>query len=145
MNRFWNFAAVASLLAFSSAPATAKAKEDVPNTLSQGMVQLMLRVGETSQLQVIDAFGGPNITTIDASGSEVWVYDRHATISSDSSGGFSINMGIGGGFGGALGLGGLGFGSKKSKSETSTRSMTLIIKFDSRKVVSDFKSRSSSF
>jgi len=145
MSRSGYFVAVASLLSVGSAPAMAMAKDDAPNTLSQGMVQLTLRVGETSQLQVIEAFGGPNITTIDSSGSEVWVYDRHATIASDSSGGFSINMGIAGGLGGALGLGGLGFGSKKSKSEISTRSMTLIIKFDGKKVVSDFKSRSSSF
>jgi len=39
----------------------------------------------------------------------------------------------------------LGFSNRKSKSTQSSRAMTLIIKFDANKVVSDFKSRSSSF
>ena len=38
-------------------------------------------------------------------------------------------------------VGGLGFGKKKSKSETSQRTTTLIIKFSEGKVVSDFRSR----
>ena len=83
--------------------------------------------------------------TVDGTGQEVWIYDRHATITSDSSGGFSIGIGVGGGDGGVGAVGGLGFGKKKSKSETSQRTMTLVIKFDNAKVVSDFRSRSSSF
>ncbi len=116
-----------------------------PNTLTHGMVQMTLRVGKTTQSEILDAFGGPNITTIDGQGNEMWVFDRHATVTSDSSSGFSIGMLVGGLGGGAGGVGGLGFGKRKSKSSESSRSMTLIIKFDSGKIVSDFKSRSSSF
>jgi outer membrane protein assembly factor BamE (lipoprotein component of BamABCDE complex) len=133
----------ASLLACGVVtPAAAK---DESNRLTQGMVQLTLKVGVTTQAQVIDAFGAPNIATLDGSGQEMWVYDRHATVSYDKSSGFSIGIfgGAGGGGGGAVG--GLGFGSRKSRSEQSSRSMTLIIKFDNSKVVSDFQSRSSSF
>lgn len=130
-----------------SFPAMAKDRKppDDPNTLTHGMVQMTLRVGQTTQAEILETFGAPNITTIDASGQEMWVYDRHATVTTDSSGGFSIGLGgiVGGGDGGGAGI--LGFGKSKSKSETSTRSMTLIIKFDSHKVVSDFRSRSSSF
>ncbi|HKT84950.1 MAG TPA: hypothetical protein VJQ77_02560 [Novosphingobium sp.] len=115
------------------------------NTLTHGMVQMTLQVGHTSQADVLEAFGAPNITTVDAQGSEMWVYDRHATVTSNNSGGFSIGLGVGGGGDGVGGLGGLGFGKKKSKSETSSRTMTLIIKFNSAKIVSDFRSRSSSF
>lgn len=113
--------------------------------LTNGMVSMTVRVGETSQAQLLETFGAPNITTIDGSGQEVWVYDRQATVESSSSSGFSIGMLLGAGGSGVAGGGGLGFGSRKGKSETSSRSMTLIIKFDSRKIVSDFKSRSSSF
>lgn len=113
--------------------------------LTHGMVQMTLRVGQTTQAQILETFGAPNITTIDGSGDEMWVYDRHATVSSDSSGGFSIGLGIGGGGDGVVAGGGLGFGKRKSKSESSSRSMTLIIKFNSAEVVSDFRSRSSSF
>lgn len=119
--------------------------QDSANTLSHGMVQMTLRVGQTTQAEVLETFGAPNITTMDATGQEMWVYDRHATVTSDKSGGFSIGLGIGGGGGGVGALGGLGFGQKKSKSESSSRTMTLIIKFNGAKIVSDFRSRSSSF
>ena len=118
---------------------------DSPNTLTHGMVQMTVRVGETRQSDILETFGGPNVTTIDGSGREVWVYDRHATVTADKSSGFSIGMFVGGGGGGVGAGGGLGFGKKKSKSEQSSRSMTLIIKFDSNGIVSDFRSRSSSF
>lgn len=124
--------------------APAFAKEE-PNSLTTGMVQMTLRVGETSQAQVLEAFGAPNITTVDGNGQEMWVYDRQATVSTDSSSGFSIGMLLGAGGDGIAGGGGLGFGKRKSRSESSSRTMTLILKFNSQKVLSDFKSRSSSF
>lgn len=141
------FAAVAlgALVLAQPAIAGKQPEPSDPNTLTHGMAQLTLHVGQTTQMDVLNAFGAPNITTLDGDGQEVWVYDRHATVTSDSSGGFSIGLGIGGGGGGVGGVGGLGFGKKKSKSESSQRTMTLVIKFNSAKVVSDFRSRSSSF
>lgn len=133
---------VAAALAAVSVNASA---QDEQNKLTHGMVQMTVKVGVTSQGQIIETFGAPNITTIDGSGQEMWVYDRHATVSYDKSSGFSIGMLLGGGGGGVGGAGGLGFGSRKSKSTESSRTMTLIIKFDANKVVSDFRSRSSSF
>ena len=139
------FAVVAGVAVLLSAPvAPASAKEDA-NPLTHGMVQMTVRVGATTQAEILETFGAPNVTTIDGTGQEMWVYDRQATVTSDSSSGFSIGMLIGAGGGDVGGGGGLGFGKKKSRSETSSRSMTLIIKFDSKKVVSDFRSRSSSF
>jgi hypothetical protein len=141
--RYW-VAAVSLGLASLSSAGSAGAPESA-NTLTHGMVQMTLRVGQTTQAEVIESFGAPNIMTMDAAGNEMWVYDRHATVSRDSSGGFSIGLGIGGGGSGVGGVGGLGFGKQKSKSESSSRTMTLIIKFDAGKVVSDFRSRTSSF
>ena len=136
--------AVSALIALTSVAQFAVAK-DAANSLTHGMVQMTLRVGQTSQAEVIEAFGAPNITTMDAAGDEMWVYDRHATVTTDKSGGFSIGLGILGGDGGVGAGGGLGFGKKKSKSTSSSRTMTLVIKFNSAKIVSDFRSRSSSF
>lgn len=130
-------------------PMVATAKEqkpaEQPNTLTHGMAQMTLRVGETKQYQVLEAFGGPNITTLDGAGNEVWIYDRFATVSASNSSSFSIGMLLGAGGGNVAGGGGLGFGKSKAQGSQSTRSMTLIIKFDGTKTVSDFKSRSSSF
>jgi len=135
-------------IAVTSAPAHAKKKEaveDSANTLTHGMAQMTLKVGTTTQLEVVEAFGAPNITTLDAEGQEVWIYDRHATVTASSASSFSIGMLLGAGGGGVGGGGGLGFGKAKSKSSETQRTMTLIIKFGADKRVSDFKSRSSSF
>jgi hypothetical protein len=126
-------------------PSNGLMAQETKNNLTHGTVQMNLKVNETTQLQVVEAFGAPNITTIDGSGQEVWIYNRHATVSESKEKGFSIGM-LFGGVGGAVGGGaGGGFNSSKSGFEESTRQMTLIIKFGSNKVVSDFKSRSSSF
>jgi hypothetical protein len=132
------------ILLIGCLPGAAVAKDDA-NTLTHGMVQMTIKVGETRQLEILETFGGPNITTIDGQGREVWVYDRHATVTADKTSGFSIGMLLGAGGSGVGGGGGLGFSNKKSKSSQSTRTMTLVIKFNDEKIVSDFKSRSSSF
>jgi len=136
-------------LAASSASVEAFAKDrnqdDSANTLTHGMAQMTLHVGLTTQTEVLEAFGSPNITTLDAQGQEVWVYDRQATVTSSGSSGFSIGMLLGAAGGNVGGGGGLGFGSSKSRTSQTQRTMTLIIKFGSDKKVTDFKSRSSSF
>ena len=131
-------------LALAVTPVGVAAKED-KNSLTHGMVQMTLRVGETSQAEVLEAFGAPNISTVDGVGGEYWVYERHVTVSSDSSSGFSIGMLLGAGGGSVGGGAGLGFGKSKSKASQSSRAMTLVIKFGQDKRVADFKSRSSSF
>ena len=138
-------AAAMFLTAMILTPAQARDQDNAQNMLTHGMVQMTLHIGSTTQEEVLETFGAPNITTIDGQGQEVWVYDRQATVSSAGSSGFSIGMLLGG-TGGAVGGGsGLGFGSSKSNSSSTQRTMTLIIKFGSDKKVIDFKSRSSSF
>ena len=133
-------------LALGSVAALASAKDKADqNMLTHGMVQMTLKVGFTTKGKIIETYFTPNITTVDGSGREMWVYDRHATVSYDKASGFSIGMLLGGGGDGVGGGGGLGFSNRKSKSTESSRTMTLIIKFDQNKVVNDFQSRSSSF
>lgn len=136
---------LATILVSALVYSAAAAEPPKPDPLTQGMVRLTIKVGATTQAEVLETFGAPNITTMDGNNQEVWVYDRHATVTSDSSSGFSV--GILGGVGGGSGVGGagLGFGKTKSRAETSTRTMTLIIKFNNAHIVSDFKSRSSAF
>lgn len=141
-------AAIALVGLFIASTVSAKDRAEAPdsaNTLTHGMAQMTLKLGKTSQLEVAEAFGSPNITTLDAQGQEVWIYDRQATVSSSKDSGFSIGMLIGAVGGAVGGGGGLGFSSSKSKATQTQRTMTLIIKFGADKVVSDFKSRSSSF
>ena len=101
--------------------------------LTQGMVQMKLEVGSTSKTEVLETFGAPNITTRDGKGDEVWTYQRQAqaTQSSSQSGYWTIVL--------------AGKSSRASGFETSSRMITLIIKFDNKDVVTDFKSRESNF
>jgi len=106
-------------------------KKNSPYT--HGNVQLKLKKGVTTQSEVLETFGAPNIATFDGSGQEVWTYQKNATISTSS----ESNV-----YGTVLILGASG---KSSGFEQSSRTMTLIIKFDSDKKVSDFKSMTTNF
>lgn len=121
-------------LAVSSCATTTPGPVDHRNSaLTQGSVQMNLQVGRTTKSQVLEVFGSPNITTRDASGQEVWSYQRHATVSQSTSEANYWTILLTGGSRSAAGL-----------SQTS-RTMTLIIKFDRNDVVSDFRSRTSDF
>ena len=103
------------------------------SALTQGNIQMNLVVGQTTKAQVLEGFGAPNITTRDGSGREVWTYQRAAQVSQSSnrSGYWTIIL--------------AGQNSSASGFESSSRMFTLIIKFDNRDVVTDFRSRTSEF
>lgn len=101
--------------------------------LTHGNVQLNLKVGETTQADVLDVFGAPNITTIDSQGQEVWSYQRAASAQQAASNEQYWTIILAGGSQSASGF------------ESTSRMLTLIIKFDSNGIVSDFRSRASNF
>ena len=106
---------------------------DRNSQLTQGNVQLSLRVGATTKAEVLENFGSPNVTTRDGKGREVWTYQRSAQVaqSSSQSGYWTIILG--------------GQSGQSSGFESSSRTITLIIKFDENDVVTDFNSRTSNF
>lgn len=127
-------AIAAAAFALSACATTAPAPVDHRNSaLTQGNVQMNLAVGETTKAQVLEVFGAPNITTRDAAGQEVWTFQRHATVAQSSQGSNYWTILFAGGGNSAAGF------------SQSTRTMTLIIKFDQRDIVSDFRSRTSDF
>ena len=101
--------------------------------LTQGNVQMNLIIGHTTKAQVIESFGSPNITTRDGAGREVWTYQRSAQVSQSSSqsGAWSVIL--------------AGKSTEAAGFESTSRMITLIIKFDNHDVVADFKSRTSTF
>jgi len=101
--------------------------------LTQGMVQMNLEVGKTTKAEVVETFGAPNITTRDGDGNEVWTYQRQAQVNQSSSNSGFIFVII------------AGKSSSASGFESSSRMMTLIIKFDNEDIVTNFKSRESNF
>jgi outer membrane protein assembly factor BamE (lipoprotein component of BamABCDE complex) len=94
---------------------------------------MTLRVGQTTQAEVLEAFGSPNIVTMDGQRNEVWSYQRHATVSQASGGSNYWTIVL---FGG---------GQYAEGFQQTQRTITLIIKFDDNKTVSDFRSRTSDF
>lgn len=117
-------------------PVAAKKEKPVDNrnsALTQGNVQMNVKVGETSKAQILEVFGAPNITTRDGSGQEVWSYQRHASISQSSSSSSFWTVLLAGG------------GKSASGFSETMRTMTLIIKFGPNDIVSDFRSRTSDF
>lgn len=103
------------------------------SNLTHGNVQMYIAKGVTTKAQILDVFGAPNVTTRDGQGQEVWTYQRQAQInqSYDQSAAWSVIL--------------LGQSSSASGFESSSRMITLVIKFNSLDIVSDFKSRASNF
>jgi len=132
--RLWRVAGLSCCLAFvTSCVSTQTASDTKPSPLTHGNVQLTLKKGVTTQTEVLENFGPPNVATTDASGNEVWTYQKHATVAKSSevgAYGTVILLGVGGGTSGF---------------ERSSRTMTLIIKFGADKKIVDFKSMSTSF
>lgn len=101
--------------------------------LTQGNVQLNIVTGETTKTQILEVFGAPNVTTRDGEGKEVWTYQRQA----------QVNQSYGQRAGWTVLL--AGKSTAVTGFESSSRMITLIIKFDVNDIVSDFSSRSSNF
>ncbi|WP_230279786.1 hypothetical protein [Croceicoccus sp. Ery15] len=125
--------AAVGLLTLNACAATPAPVDNRNSALTQGNVQMNLAVGQTTKTEVLEVFGAPNVTTRDASGQEVWSYQRHAQVSQSSSSGSFWTILL------------VGAGSSASGFSSTSRTMTLIIKFDDKDVVSDFRSRTSDF
>lgn len=97
--------------------------------LTPGMVKKEIIKGVTTQNEILEVFGAPNIITKNKSGNEVWTYDK-----------VSVEKGTSDVYGTLLIVGGTG-----SRTSTSARTFTLMIEFDEKNIVKDFSYRSSAF
>lgn len=126
----------------AGAPVTASA-------LSYGTVTSQVQKGKTTQLELLQIFGGPSISTTDRDGVETWVYERTSTQSDVQSNSQTAQ--------GAASLGAFfkfvnvdvsastGRSSSGSSTATSVRSLTVIVKFAPDKTVADYSVRASTF
>jgi hypothetical protein len=129
---------VAALAAALSACAPRLAAHD---PLTFGMVKEQLRAGVTTQEEVLRMFGSPNIITRTRAGEESWAYTRSAYGSSGRSGGITA---LGGGLAGPALAGGLasfwGYDS-----EASSRTTTVLVRFDAEGHVADYAAQETVF
>ena len=124
-----------------------------PSRLSYGAVTSTVKKNQTTQAELLDLFGGPNISTTDADGLETWVYERSAsdTDTAGTSDARNLNafFGAGGNIGGATVGGGVAGGASsardRSRTTNSVRNLTVIVKFNPDKTVRDYSVRQSTF
>ncbi len=116
--------------------------------LTVGTVQAKITKG-MSQADVATALGSPNIVTKDEGGTDTWIYDKIATeasYSNDSGG--TAAFGAGAGYpGDAIILGGVfgNYNKNAGASSLTQKTLTVVIKFDTKNRVSDFNYHSSKF
>lgn len=116
--------------------------------MTLGLVQRNIKVG-TSQADVAEILGSPNIVTQDADGLETWIYDKVSSITAYGSSGFGVGLG---GFGGGYGSGGLGGGlanvgynKNGGVNQSVQKTLTVVLKFDNNHNVSSFTYHMSAF
>ena len=95
------------------------------SSLTFGVVKSKIIKGETTQLEILNIFGSPNIITKNKSNNEVWSYNKMSYVTKGGETSFA-------------------FGSKASRS-TSTSSFDLIVSFDKEDKVLDYSVISTKF
>lgn len=104
------------------------------SSITPGAAKKHIVPGSTTQAEVIEHFGTPNIITR-KDGGEMWVYDKVSSKTTNAA--FGIG-GVGGGAG-SSGFGGGGLAGGVGSSERSETTVMLIVYFDGNDVVRDYK------
>jgi len=99
------------------------------SNLTPGMAKTKITNGVTTQSEILEVFGAPNIITKNKSGNEVWTYDKVAMDKSNKEGYWTI----------------LAAGESSGNQTTSTKTFTLMLEFDDDDIVKDNSYRASQF
>ena len=135
-------AIISSMIMFNCAPPEPIIIEvpvEKDDKLTLGKVQSQIKKG-MNQTEVLEVLGSPNIVTKNSSGNEVWTYDKIGT-SQSSSNQASATYGqsqLGKGFWAFLFGGTTNSVQSSSDRDTESKSLTVIITYNTDNVVSDF-------
>jgi hypothetical protein len=99
------------------------------SSLTPGMAKTKIINGVTTESDILNVFGSPNIIAKNKTGNEVWTYDKVAMEQSGEDTYWNIIIA----------------GKGKEKQTTSTRTFTLMIEFDDKGIVKDHSYRASQF
>ena len=133
---------ITSIIVFNCAPPEPIIIEvpvEKEDELTLGIVQSKIKKG-MNQTEVLEVLGSPNIVTKNSNGNEVWTYDRIGS-SQSSSNEASATYGqaqMNRGFWAFLFGGTTNSAQSNSDNSTESKSLTVIINFDSDQNVSDF-------
>ena len=126
--------------------------------LTHANMKWHLEKNRTTQGEVMEAFGPPNVTSVDSEGLEMWVYQKMSTSTIEKAFGGGLNLSalinevsgnvMGGmaqaGIKGNLGGSG-GFRGGRHTSTQSSKTCALILKFDAAGVLVEYRFRTSNF
>jgi hypothetical protein len=123
------------------------------SNLTAGMVKKYVKVGASTQTDMIAVFGAPNIITRDKDGNEVWTYDRQSMASAAEIAQWNAaaNATVGGGgiVGtspiGGVASGGGSAGKSSSAGQVSSATFTLMLTFDKKETVKDYRMMATQF
>lgn len=99
------------------------------SALTYGMIKSKIQEGQTSQAEILQTFGSPNIVTKNKDGAEVWSYSKQS--SDRSSGGSYATILIA--------------GTNKNSSSNSMNTLDLFITFDKKDIVKTYSVVQSQF
>lgn len=114
-----------TLLSCGSYKYGANAEPTQKSNLTFGVVKSKIQKGVTTQEEILQIFGSPNLTTKNKSNNEVWSYNKMSV--QEKAGRTDFFMG------------------QKASASSSSQSFDLIITFDDKDVVKDYSVISSSF
>ncbi len=103
------------------------------NDFTLGKVQSQLKEGMSST-EVVSLLGSPNLVTSTKDGGEAWTYDKVSQVQESS----NIAGAGAGSSGNFFGI----FGGGRSKSENTSKNLTLVVKLNSDGIVTDFRYQS---
>jgi len=114
--------------------------------ISYGAIKKNLKVGASTQADVIKKFGSPNNMTYQGKGrGELWIYDRIKTESMTQTEAASAGVAVGGVAGTGSGAIGASIGGSSNRSATrassSVRMLTVILEFDEGGTLIDISAR----
>lgn len=123
------------------------------SSLSYGLITSQVQKGVTTQADLIQLFGGPNITTIDSDGNETWVYEKSASESemvedSSKTGEYEarrLDLFFGLGLYGTRQASGTEATNSRTKFVHSIKTLTVIVKFNKEKTVKEYSARAARF
>lgn len=108
-------------------------KKEEKNPFDALTLKEVLQEGKTSQMEVVQAFGAPDITTEDTTKNDVWVYSKHKNESQSNgyaAGAIAFLPGVWSAVGRMM---------DREKQESSSKTVTLTLVFNKKKVLSSYQ------
>lgn len=93
------------------------------SNLTSGTVKKEMIKNKTTQAEVLQLFGSPNLMTMDGDGNEVWNYNKMSYTTTEGYDGGTLIF----------------WGGSRAMRSTTTQSFDLIIVFDKKNIVKDYR------